>query len=231
MEDDVPEIFNSENKVWRFLGKLVDVFVVNLLFVICSLPIVTIVPSCSAMYYVTMKLVRDTENYPARSFLHFFRKNWKQGVVLSVILIVTGVLFAGDIFLYRQYADLIPGSMVLTVLMIALFVVWLFIALYLPAVFARFDNSIKNTLKNSLLMAIAHLPFTLLILLITIVLGILGVFVPILWFGLVAFGNSCVFVKIFDRYMPKEENVTPEQLAENNRPILSDSLEAQKENQ
>ena len=225
----MPEIFNSENKVWRFLGKLIDVFVVNVLFILCSLPVVTIVPSCSAMYYVTLKQVRDTEYYPARSFFSFFKKNWKQGIVLSLIMIVTGVLFAGDIILYQEYADLIPGSRALTILLSALFVVWLFVALYLPAVFARFDNSIKNTLKNSLLMAIAHLPFTLLIIAITVVLGILGVFVPILWFGLIAFGNSYVFVRIFDRYTAKEDHVTPEKLAENNRPILSDFLEVQQE--
>lgn len=216
-------MFKMENPVWKFIGKLVDVFVVNMLFILCSLPIVTIVPSCSAMYYVTLKLVRDEENYPAKSFLKFFKKNVKQGIGLSLIMLGMGVLFIADIYLYNAFAGDIPGSAFLIVLMVVLLVVWLMVMMYVCPVFARFDNSTKNILKNSLLMSIAHLPKTLLMLVITIVLSILGIFVPILWFGLIAFVNSYILVKIFDHYMPEdqEKQLTPEERANLNQPISS----------
>lgn len=219
-------MFNMENPVWKFIGKLVDVFVVNMLFIICSLPIITFVPSCSAMYYVTLKLVRDEENYPAKSFFNFFKKNIKQGIVLSLITLGTGILFVADIVLYIAYAGEIAGSSFLIVLMIMLLLVWVMVMMYICPVFARFDNSTKNIIKNAALMAVAHLPKTLLMVLITIVLSVLGVFVPILWFGLIAFVNSYILVKIFDKYMPEDygKKLTPEQRASLNQPISTFSL-------
>ncbi|MFQ9510793.1 MAG: DUF624 domain-containing protein, partial [Lachnospiraceae bacterium] len=56
-------LFNLDNPVWRFIGKLVDVALLNLLWIICCIPIVTIGPATTAMYYVTLKLVRDEEGY------------------------------------------------------------------------------------------------------------------------------------------------------------------------
>lgn len=216
-------MFKMENPVWKFIGKLVDVFVVNMLFILCSLPVVTIVPSCSAMYYVTLKLVRDEENYPAKSFFKFFKKNIKQGMILSLITLGAGVLFAADIYLYNAFAGDIPGSAFLIVLMVVLLFVWFMVMIYVCPIFARFDNSTKNILKNALLMAIAHLPKTLLMMVITIVLSILGIFVPILWFGLIAFANSYILVKIFDHYMPEdqEKKMTPEERVNLNQPISS----------
>ncbi len=219
-------MFNMENPVWKFIGKLVDVFIVNILFIVCSLPIITFVPSCSAMYYVTLKLVRDEENYPARSFWNFFKKNIKQGIGLSLITLGTGVLFAADIILYMAYSGEIAGSSFLVVLMGVLLFVWFMVMIYICPVFARFDNSTRNIIKNSVLMAIAHLPKTLLMALITIVLGVAGIFLPILWFGLIAFVNSYILVKIFDKYMPEDygRELTPEERASLNQPISAFSV-------
>ena len=61
-------LFNYDNPVWRFIGKFWDVLVVNLLWIICSIPIVTIGASTTAMYYVTLRLDRDEDGYTIRSF-------------------------------------------------------------------------------------------------------------------------------------------------------------------
>ncbi len=219
-------MFNMENPVWKFIGKLVDVFVVNVLFILCSLPIITFIPSCSAMYYVTLKLVRDEENYPARSFWKFFKKNIKQGIGLSLITLGTGLLFVADIVLYMAYAEEIAGSSFLIILMLMVLLVWVMVMMYIPPVFARFDNSTKNIIKNSALMAVAHLPKTLLMVIITVVLTVFGIFVPILWFGLIAFANSYILVKIFDKYMPEDygKKMTPEQKVNLNQPISASAL-------
>lgn len=209
-------MINWDNAVFRFLGKLIDVFLINILFIVCSLPIVTIVPSCSAMYYVALKLVRDTESYPIRSFFYFFKKNWKQGIGMSLIMIGSGLFLLFDIRLYGYYMNDIPAGRILMALMLVVFFMWMLFAVYVPAVFAQFDNTTKNLLKNSLLMSIAHLPKSVLLVIMTIVLTVAGIFVPILWFGLVAFLNSYVFNGIFKKYMPEEEKKTPEEIVENN---------------
>ena len=95
------------------------------------------------------------------------------------------------------------------------------ILLYVYPLLAKFYNSVKNTFKNAILMAIRHLPYTILMLLIC-ACPILILFIPsfqiqmslimlVILFGpaVIAYGNSHFFVRIFDKYIP-EESVSEE---------------------
>ena len=62
-------LFNYDNPVWRFIGKLGDLIVLNILWTICSIPIFTIGASTTAVYYVTLKLVRDEDDSTIKAFL------------------------------------------------------------------------------------------------------------------------------------------------------------------
>ena len=62
--------FNYDNPVWRFIGKFWDVIMLSVLWMVCSIPVVTIGASTTAMYYVTLKLVRDEDGY---TFRYFFK--------------------------------------------------------------------------------------------------------------------------------------------------------------
>lgn len=55
-------LFNYDNPVWRFIGKLGDLIILNVLWIVCSIPIFTIGASTTAVYYVTLKMVRDEED-------------------------------------------------------------------------------------------------------------------------------------------------------------------------
>ena len=79
-------LFNLDNPIWRFMGKLVDVFILTLLWAVCCIPIITIGPASTAVYYVTLKLVRDEESYTVRSFFKSFKENFKQGSVIGIIM-------------------------------------------------------------------------------------------------------------------------------------------------
>ena len=52
-------IFNMDNKFFTFMGKAADLILLNIIFLICCLPVVTIGASVTAMYYVTLKMVRN----------------------------------------------------------------------------------------------------------------------------------------------------------------------------
>ena len=67
-------LFNYDNPVWRFIGKFGDLIVLNILWIITSIPIVTIGASTTAMYYVTLKLVRDEDGYTIRSILDHLKR-------------------------------------------------------------------------------------------------------------------------------------------------------------
>lgn len=70
-------IFNYDNPVWRFIGKLGDLIILNILWIVCSIPVFTAGASTTAVYYVTLKLVRDEDDSTIRSFFRSFKSNFK----------------------------------------------------------------------------------------------------------------------------------------------------------
>lgn len=206
-------IFNYDNPVWRFIGKFFDVMILNLLWVLCSIPIVTMGASTTAVYYVTLKLVRDEEGSTVKSFFKSFKENFKQATVIWLILLAAGAVIGFDLYFFLMMQT---ESSTFRTVMLALFmgfaIVYLGISLFVFPLQSRFYNPVKKTLFNALFMSIRHFFQTLGILAIDVGLIALALFVlPMLQavfflfgFPLLAFFNSYVFVGIFEKYMPKE---------------------------
>ena len=81
-----------DNVVMRALSKICDMVFLNVLWVICSIPIVTIGPSTTALYTVMLKIVRNEEGYIFRGFFKAFKENFKQSTVIWLIIAVFSVL-------------------------------------------------------------------------------------------------------------------------------------------
>ena len=200
-------IFNLDNSFFRFIGKLVDVVLLNFLWLICSLPIVTIGASTTALYYVTLKLVRDREGYIIRSFFKAFKDNFKQSTIIWIILLLVATILGTDIYVvYKMDANY---AKILLALFIGFSVITLFVFIYIFPIQAQFANPVKQTFKNALLIAVKHLPWTILLTVITVIGGFLiyvfAVIAILFGFGLLAFINSYIFTKIFLNYIPQEE--------------------------
>lgn len=73
------------DSVLSFLSRLTDVFVLNLLWLLCSLPVITSGAATSAAYAVALKQARDEESTPVKSFFHHFKQNFKQATVLGLL--------------------------------------------------------------------------------------------------------------------------------------------------
>lgn len=207
-------IFNYDNPVWRFIGKFFDVIILNVLWVVCSLPIVTVGASTTAVYYVTLKLVRDEEGSTVKGFFKSFKENFKQSTIIWLILLGAGLILAFDLW----FAMALPAEMskIRTLLMavfMGLLITYGGIFLYVFPLQAKFYNPVKRTLFNAFFMAIRYFPATLGMLAISVVIPVLALFyvpmlIPVLFmfgFALFAFINSFMLVGIFDRYIPKEE--------------------------
>ena len=69
-------LFNLDSPIMVFLSKMADLLILNLLALICCIPIITIGASMTAMSYVTLKMVRDEECYIAKDFFKSFRQNF-----------------------------------------------------------------------------------------------------------------------------------------------------------
>ena len=203
------------------MGRAADLFMLNVVFVICCLPVVTIGASLTALHYVTLKMARNEESYIIRSFFKSFKQNFKQSTIINLImLLIAGVLYF-DTNIVRQMG----GSMskVLYIIFIALGIIYLAVFLYIYPVLAKFYNSVKNTFRNAFLMSIMHLPYTILMALITIAPAAIF-FIPdfrvqsvaillfiLVGFALLAFINGHFPVKIFDNYIiPEKDEISEE---------------------
>ena len=211
--------FNMDNKFFVFMGKVADLCMLNLLCIACCIPVVTAGASLTALYYVTLKMVRNEEAYIFRSFFKSFKENFKQATIINVIMLIVAALLYIDTNIAGKMGQ--PAGKILGMIFAAFTLLYVMILLYVYPLLAKFYNSVKNTFKNAILMAIRHLPYTILMLLIC-ACPILILFIPsfqiqmslimlVILFGpaVIAYGNSHFFVRIFDKYIP-EESVSEE---------------------
>ena len=210
-------LFNYDNPVWRFIGKLGDLIILNILWMITSIPIFTVGASTTALYYVTLKLVRDEDGYTLKSYFKSFKENFRQATIIWMIMLAAGLLLGFDLyfFLYMQTEASRFRTIMVTVFG-SLTLVYACILTYVFPIQSRFYNPVKKTLFNAFFMSIRHIFQTLGILVLDGALAVLMVLsfymvpqfsVLFLLFGfpLTAFVNSYIFHVIFKKYMPKED--------------------------
>lgn len=207
------KLFRMDSPLMRFLTKIADLMVLNILFCVTSIPLITIGASWTALYSVTLKMVRDEEGSVSRSYFRSFRQNFRQATLLWLGVLVVLALLVLDIRVLNGMAEgTAPGLLRVGVEILAL--LGIMVLQYLFPSLARFEASLADTLKNACIMALAHLPKTALmtaaavgavwITLINNTTIAVGLMVwPLIGFALMAFGNSGILRKIFDNYVPK----------------------------
>lgn len=207
------KLFRMDSPLMRFLTKIADLMVLNILFCVTSIPLITIGASWTALYSVTLKMVRDEEGSVSRSYFRSFRQNFRQATLLWLGVLVVLALLVLDIRVLNGMAGgTAPGLLRVGVEILAL--LGIMVLQYLLPSLARFEASLADTLKNACMMALAHLPKTALmtaavvgavwITLINNTTIAIGLMVwPLIGFALMAFGNSGILRKIFDNYVPK----------------------------
>lgn len=207
------KLFRMDSPLMRFLTKIADLMVLNILFCVTSIPLITIGASWTALYSVTLKMVRDEEGSVSRSYFRSFRQNFRQATLLWLGVLVVLALLVLDIRVLNGMAEgTAPGLLRVGVEILAL--LGIMVLQYLFPSLARFEASLADTLKNACMMALAHLPKTALmtaaavgavwITLINNTTIAVGLMVwPLIGFSLMAFGNSGILRRIFDNYVPK----------------------------
>ena len=210
-------VFNFEGPVFTFLSRLADLFWLNLLFIVCCIPVITIGAATTALYYVTLKMAKDEEGYITRSYFKSFKENFKQATVIWAGFLLIGIIMIMDLRIVNggYAAEGFSTPALGNVIMVAVFVMGVVILMtgtYVFPILAQFDNTIRNTVKNAFLISIRHLPYTIAMLIITAVPVALIWFFPALFilvlimFSATAYFNSKLFNKIFVLYMPKENS-------------------------
>jgi uncharacterized membrane protein YesL len=205
--------FSIDSPFFSFLSRLTDMIILNLLYILFCLPIFTIGAATSALYYQVMKMAKNEESYAFRGFVKAFRENFKKATPAWLLFLAAAIILGLDFFLSAQMSGIY--FRVLQCVCIPAALAWLIAVAYTFPLFSKFENTVKNTLRNSLLMGIRHLPYTLLILLINLspwlalllipqFLGIELLLMLLIWFAGAAFINGLFFHRIFANYMDPE---------------------------
>jgi len=210
------KIFDANGPLMVYLGKVADLIILSTLWFVCCIPIITIIPSTVALYYATLKIVREEENINiAKTFIRGFKENFKQSIVLSLIFLVLMSVLLMD-HLIMAWAGSTVG-MITSSIFLAMAIWTLCIAIYTCPLQAQFVNPVKQTLKNAALLATRKLGTTLYVFILHI-LPLIAAFISLEMFvlslpiwvlaapGLIAFFSTRRFVKIFDPMIKPPEN-------------------------
>ena len=200
-------IFDPDGKLMELLWKPIHIMFLNLLWVLFSLPIVTIGASTTALYSVLIKMRNGREGKILRDFWTAFRQNFRQATILWLLIVLAAFVFTTDIVFFLNMGG--SFGTFSAMLFVGLDVLLLLVSLYVFPMQAVFDNPIGRTVKGALLLLSRHLGWTVVLLALAILTAVAVIlYWPLIgWFvfGLAAFINAWIFDKIFRRYYPKEE--------------------------
>ncbi|MGN0666123.1 MAG: YesL family protein [Huintestinicola sp.] len=141
--------FSPESKPYKFICRFIDLVKLSLLWLLFSLPVVTIGISTIAVFTVTLRMTEEQEGYVAREFIKAFKNNWKQGIPMSFISLICLWAVYLDFQLFNAAADTGENGLPFLIVGICAAYVFTFSLLYAYPLLARYENTLLNTIRNS----------------------------------------------------------------------------------
>lgn len=201
-------IFNTDGKMMRSFGKVIDIICLSFLFLVSCIPVVTVGAAATALYYTVNKVIKNDRGYIFREYVSAFKENFKKTTLVWLLVLLLSCVLGADMYILQAWGE--SGSKIgvlsIVVLVIgAFFAAW---ALYLFAYMARFENTIRQIMKNAFFIELVHLPWTIVLIgmlfgfsLLVYMLPVSLVFVP----GLFTLLENLILEKIFWKYMSEED--------------------------
>ncbi len=205
-------MFDYDGKFTQALQKVADVILLSILWLVGSIPLLTVGTATTALYYACIKAVSG-ETAVAKNFFKSYKENLKQSIVIEMLLLIVAYIMYLNWQIIFQFSG--GGNVFKVVYFIVL--LWLVpIVCYIFPLLARFTFTIKMLLMNAFVLSFKNLPKTIFIVLTNLLpivclvvrvdyvikaLPLIILVVP----GLIAYLNSMMFAKIFEPYMPKSD--------------------------
>ena len=205
-------IFRWDSPFAQKLAMVGNSILLNVLWLLCSLPVVTMGASTAALYYVVFQYQTSDETAVIKPFFRAFAKNFKQATLLWIPTLAIITLLILDL----RYLFAYGGSSLMWVVIIVASVVFLMIQTQLLPQVARFENKLGTIIKNAALLTILHMPSAFLMATLNILPVVIFLLLPVefmrwlpLWvgiyFALVAYMNGRMLLKQWAKHMPQEE--------------------------
>ena len=208
------DFFSDRNPMVRALTRICDIAILSFIWVIASLPIVTIGASTTALYYTTVKVFRRGKGYIFTEFKRSFVENCKQGIVMWLLLLFLFVLCFGNAYLSFYWISAAIGvglGKTLTGIYLGIALVLYGALVYIFPVLSRFILGKWALFRMALLLSLKHVGQSVLLILITTA-AIIGeiysfFYLPVLVFlipGAACLLFSYVMEPVLQRYMPED---------------------------
>ena len=198
-----------DSPVMRVLGRLGDIIILNMIFVVGCIPVITIGTSLSALYAVAMKMARGEDPSVWKEFWKAYKRNFRPATICWLVMAVIAILLFVD---FRIIGVLKRGSesmySIMRIVLAVILGMWMLMFQYLFPYIARFENTVKQTLKNAFLLMVRHLPWSLLLLVILIASALSIYIIPVLLVVIPAVASivfDFILERLFRRYMSPED--------------------------
>lgn len=215
------KLFDIEGPLMQGLTRIADLMILNLLTILCCLPIFTIGAALTALHYQVLKMVRHEECYIARGYFKAFKENFKQSTVVWLIMLVIIMVLVGDYYVISQSVEEVAQWFRAVLGAITIFV--LFTLTMVFPFMAKFSNTTFQTIKNAMAISIIKFPITILMIIMNVIPPILGYLIfnmipLVLLFGISvpAWGGA----KLYNGFFKKlEEKILAAQAANGELPV------------
>lgn len=227
------KFLNIDSPFMQVMNKVADLMILNLLTVVCMIPLITAGAALTAMHYQVLKIVRDEECYIVKGYFKAFRENFIQSTAIWLILLAIGLILGGDFLI--MYASETEFHIIFRAVLGAIAIFALFTLVYVFPVQAKFANPVFRTIKNALAMSILQAPKSVLMVILYFIPMVLMVFAPsifplIMLFGMTipAFLSAKLYNKLFLKLEGRinEMNGVKEEDEEEDGKIFHDQLDS-----
>lgn len=185
-------LLTPDNPVMGFITKLVYSVYLNILWFICCIPIVTAGASTTALFYVTLKMVKNEEGSITSQFFNAFKQNFKLATKVWLIMLTIGIVLGIDGYVLYHIRFENTFWTVLTAIFIVAVLAYLIVAMYIFPLMSRFDNTVPRMFLNSIMIGMRFLLCTALMAVIYFAMAVVVInfFTPAIVFG----EGFCAFV-------------------------------------
>lgn len=207
------KLFSFDSSFMQILSKTANLIFLNLFWIICSLPIITIGPATTAMYYVIFQYLTNQTDSVIRPFFHSFRENFKQSLILWIPLFLLDLLLVIDaLYLLANYSSVFHPLWIFFILMLA---ICFSLSTYIFPLLARYNTTNINAIRNSIVLFLMHPIQSVIIIVLQVLPWIILLYsqalfarAGILWimlgFSLPAYWCGKLYMRIFENN--KKEN-------------------------
>ncbi|MBP3881048.1 MAG: YesL family protein [Lachnospiraceae bacterium] len=189
--------FEEGSPFQRFLNKMTDLLILNLITLLMCLPVITAGAALTAMHYVLLKMVRGEEGYIVQSFFRVFKREFRQATAMWIVFMALAALMVSTLVMVLQGGGSYPLWLPSSILVVAF--IELMCMIYAFAMQSRFDNSVYHTIVNAVTLTFGELLSSLKMAVITLIPPVAvmfaGVLLPFLiLFGLSVPGYACAMI-------------------------------------